>query len=197
MDIIGTIFMDLNKFDTKEEWVEAVVSYIRGLEPQVVGLAGGSTPQPVYERLNLDAKYYSIDERVDGSNAAMINEAMPDADVVFWDVSGTREEALEKMRSELEDFDLLILGMGSDGHVASLFPGGPELESEDLVVTSETDQFEVQKRLSLGYNGMMTSRNAVLLISGEDKLKVIEDMGPQYPIHRILTNIPTKIFYYG
>ena len=72
-------------------------------------------------------------------------------------------------------WDLLLLGMGPDGHVASLFPGKPEVEERSrLVVGVPLAGMEPQvPRISLTLPAINSAREAVLLVTGEDKAETV------------------------
>ncbi len=71
-------------------------------------------------------------------------------------------------------FDVLILGVGPDGHVASLFPGRPELTEQDRPVVVVRDSPKPPPtRLSLTYPVINASRQVWLLASGEEKADAV------------------------
>ena len=79
-------------------------------------------------------------------------------------------------------WDLLLLGMGPDGHIASLFPGKPELEERQrMVVGVPHAGMEPQvPRISLTLPAISGARAAVLLITGENKAATVARVfGPQ------------------
>ena len=79
-------------------------------------------------------------------------------------------------------WNLLLLGMGPDGHVASLFPGKPEIEERSrLVVGVPLAGMEPQvPRISLTLPAIGSARTAVLLITGESKADAVaRAFGPE------------------
>ena len=81
-------------------------------------------------------------------------------------------------------FDLVLLGMGEDGHTASLFPGSPVLKEKRLVVPV-SDQKHKYPRVTLTLTAINKARNIVFLISGKQKAaaakKVIDDKDVNLP----------------
>ena len=87
------------------------------------------------------------------------------------------------MKAELADLalplDVLVLGMGNDGHTASLFPDAPELahamspECQDIV-SAATPASQPQKRITLTWPPLRDARFTALHLKGEDKLDTLE-----------------------
>lgn len=100
-------------------------------------------------------------------------------------------------------FDLTILGMGNDGHTASLFPGSPNL-TRALNPTAAAGCVGMwaptppQPRLSLNLSALLDSRRIALLIAGEDKWRTLEAArapGPieQMPVRAVLKQSVTPV----
>ena len=66
-------------------------------------------------------------------------------------------------------FDLILLGMGADGHTASLFPGGPELTVRGRLVTWAQPKASSTPRITLTLETINRARHVAFLVSGEDK----------------------------
>jgi 6-phosphogluconolactonase len=99
-------------------------------------------------------------------------------------------------------FDLLFLGVGQEGHTASLFPGSPALhETERWVVAAEVPA-DPPARLTLTYPVLNRARNVFFLAAGSAKRGIIEAIrqdpeGPssQYPAARV--NSPHTVWFVG
>ncbi|WP_456694895.1 6-phosphogluconolactonase [Aeromicrobium sp. P5_D10] len=73
-----------------------------------------------------------------------------------------------------EPFDLVLLGMGPDGHIASLFPGFPQLdETERRAVEVFDSPKPPPQRISLTYPALNRAQSVWLLVSGEAKAAVV------------------------
>ena len=91
--------------------------------------------------------------------------------------------------NDLPRFDMILLGMGGDGHTASLFPNTAALdETERLVVANEVPQLNTT-RITFTVPLINAARRVLFLVSGADKAEMLEQVisGPtgQFPSQRI------------
>ena len=176
---------------------------------------GGRSPGPVYDRLQdapIDWAHVAVtlsDERqvdVDSPNANVrllrerlfVGEA---ARAQYLPLTDYAEPALKK----LMPFDAVMLGMGEDGHVASLIPGSPvmaQAEGPQLVAESpEGFGSPPVARITLTFPALFQSRALFLLIAGKAKRQVVETAlagaGPDLPVRRVLSQarVPVRIFW--
>ena len=180
--------------------------------PVTVFLSGGSTPRVTYTRLrDADVNWSRIhlflgDERWvaldhDESNARMAREAFIDDVGATFHVVHTHLESPEEAADHYEDVlaevfgreevkaDLVILGIGPDGHTASLFPGTDALdEYERLYVANWVPETETW-RLTATYRLLHEAHNVIFLATGKSKAKVVAeilDQGVEYPAHKVM-----------
>ena len=71
--------------------------------------------------------------------------------------------------------DLVFLGMGEDGHVASLFPGDQEAIESQAVYRAVTGPKPPPRRITLGYYALAAAREVWVLVSGEGKKKALKN----------------------
>jgi 6-phosphogluconolactonase len=90
---------------------------------------------------------------------------------------GSADVALRLNRVVPGAFDWVILGMGSDGHIASLFPGGPlqDLLQPAAPCLAARHPQTHEPRLSLSLARLLHTRAICLLVSGADKRRVLDD----------------------
>jgi 6-phosphogluconolactonase len=69
-------------------------------------------------------------------------------------------------------FDVTLLGLGPNGHIASLFPGSRALDERASWVTAVTDSAKYGPRISLTYPAIESSRHVAFLIAGEAKREI-------------------------
>jgi 6-phosphogluconolactonase len=72
-----------------------------------------------------------------------------------------------------ERLDLVHLGLGVDGHTASLVPGDPVLEVADRRVAVTSGEYEGHRRMTLTYPALAASRRVLWVVSGEEKRSVL------------------------
>ena len=162
-------------------------------------LAGGSTPLAAYDELarepgELDwtrVHLFLGDERAvppddDASNFGAARARLLEP-------LGLPQEGVHRMQGELaperaardyeaevrrwlerhERFDLVLLGVGADGHTASLFPGGPELDERERLVLATRSPEPPRDRISLTLPAIARSRAVLVLVTGAAKREAV------------------------
>jgi len=112
-------------------------------------------------------------------------------------------EAAEPHLRALAPYDLLLLGMGEDGHVASLIPGSPVL---DAGLDPAGERFVIAvpagvgtpplARISLTLSALLAARATLILIAGEAKRQIVE-RGSGLPVHAVLkqAKAPVRVLW--
>jgi len=101
--------------------------------------------------------------------------AMPAADEIHPDLEAAAASYDQLVRTrEPGDFDLVLLGMGPDGHVASLFPGFPQLEVDDRIAVAVTDSPKPPpERITLTFTALNQAGEVWFLVSGSGKADAV------------------------
>ena len=175
-------------------------------------VSGGSSPIKIFHELsfmNLDWTKVNItlvdDRLVDKSHNdsneklvienLMINKA---ANLNFISLCNSPEKILNINRP----FDIMLLGMGEDGHFASLFPSLIKTNSDYFdpsstpeIIYTEALGSPCHKRISMNLSMILQSNTIFLLIPSEKKLEVYEEAkkNKKIPLYFLLNQIKTKI----
>lgn len=164
-------------------------------------LSGGSTPKALYELLASEKYRGKIswkniliffgDERCvppddPQSNYKMAREAllskMPIAEENVFRMKGELppeaaaaqyEAAIKNSLGHDPHFDIVLLGIGADGHTASLFPGTDALQETEKLVTANYIEKLNASRITLTFRVINTSQNVIFLAAGKEKAEVI------------------------
>jgi 6-phosphogluconolactonase len=171
----------------------------------LIALAGGDTPRPVYEMLReaesdwASWHVYYCDERClpalhGDRNSRMAGDswldhvALPASQqhVIPAEHGAIRAAAsyADSLRG-IGDFDLVLLGLGEDGHTASLFPGaqwGTSPDAPDALAVTDAPKPPAE-RVSLSAARLSRSREVVFLVEGKSKSRAVADWrsGAQIP----------------
>jgi len=166
-------------------------------------VSGGSTPKPLFQILSkLDIAWEKVtialvDERWIDSKHKDSNELLVKDNLIQnlaskanfvgmylndKEAFDSDEECSSIYQNKVYPFDVIVLGMGTDAHIASLFPDNIKLEEAyDLknsnLCISIKPETAPYKRMSLTLQGILSAKKIILHIEGSEKLKVYkEDM---------------------
>jgi 6-phosphogluconolactonase len=185
------------------QWLEEQMRRaIEERERCVLGLSGGSTPKVIYLELGKSEKIdwqkvwiFLVDDRHitpnhPDSNQYLIHTTLCATDrvsidhLIFPDPTLPHEECAKDYARRLEPIlgkgkaaDIVTLGMGDDGHIASLFPPVPEQGfGPALTIATTTDHFAVPQRISVTMPVLTNAHARLFLLKGEGKRLTWNDM---------------------
>ncbi|WP_371195219.1 6-phosphogluconolactonase [Glaciecola sp. SC05] len=223
-----------HEYANSEELVNAFSQQIAGILKDAIAekgtasiaVSGGSTPKPLFQALsNIELAWAKVnvtlvDERwVNATHEAsneklvrenlLVNRAGAANFISMTTADDNAEDAVEEISARLEHMgmpiDVLILGMGEDGHTASLFPcseqiaEGLNLNRKQLVLATQPTTAPHQ-RMSLSLASIIASKHVFLHISGDKKRTVLEQALSQHtaiekPIKAVCDNCNVNLIW--
>ena len=189
-----------------KEFSDQAQSAIREAGRFTVTLSGGSTPKSLYSLLATNADlpwdkvfFFFGDERhvppdnpesnyrmaresllakvpVPPANVFRVQAENPDADQAAASYEQALRDFFQTPVSGFPVIDLVLLGMGPDGHTASLFPGSQALgEKSRWVVSNWVEKFKTD-RITLTLPVLNNAKTVMFLVSGKDKASVLKEV---------------------
>ncbi|MBI5056159.1 MAG: 6-phosphogluconolactonase [Nitrospirae bacterium] len=190
-----------------EKWKEISQAAIQERGYFTAALSGGKSPAVLYQKLSWNktlpwgmTHIFMVDERFvpyenDWNNHRMINRTLLrhipilpknihpilTSDTSPEDVARKYEEELnaffKKWHVKLPGFDLVLLGIGEDGHTASLFPDSTALqETKRLAIPVPQSQAVLYERITITFPLINNSENIMFFVSGSSKAKIVKDV---------------------
>lgn len=227
---------DTKVFDSNDALVAGLAAEIVGILRSAVehngraamAVSGGSTPKPLFARLaTVDLPWEQVtvtlvderwvDEDHPDSNAKLVKDYLLQdkaASARFIPLKtdkaepfGAEEQVAQRLRLIDLPFDIVILGMGSDGHTASFFPGANTLAqalapAENFPCCAVHPPAAPHDRMTLTLPAVLSTRNLFLHLVGEEKWQVLEramegGTEKELPIRSVLhqDTVPLDIYY--
>ena len=192
-------------------------------EGSSVALSGGSTPKPLYQLLgsspmreeiaNRAITWVIVDERYvpvgdPQSNEGMITKTLfangrspKHRFLPFHTDLPKPEDSAKKFEAEwrelgMHDLDVVILGMGDDGHTASLFPGTGAIDVEDRIATPVFVPRMNSWRVTITKPVIRAAALRIVLAAGASKREMLNQIrdGADYPIAIVTRGVETWWF---
>ena len=192
------------------QWISIIDHAVLMRLPAYFALAGGSTPAPLYRefdtllasRPNANVRFVATDERWvpdtdPQSNEGLFKQCLPQSYQAQWDLvslkntANTPEAAVkeidDRLRQQLpQPFNAVLLGMGTDGHVASLFPYAPTVHDGFDCLAALHPQTR-QTRMSLSLPRLINTEKIWLVMTGDEKKRVFDNaLHASLPISTLL-----------
>ena len=212
----------VDKFSSIKALNKAVLDEIISIDNssqkgKTILLPGGTTPRSLFKEMSKtkhkwnNTNFYPTDERLvplddPNSNYGQIKEN--------FDKSPTLKKRLHPLTNEdgsinidklllHKTIDLAILGIGLDGHFASIFPENQIKMSKQIIAKPlEFEEVEshiaVSRRITFTFNTLKSSKKIIVIARGREKEKIFEsrEKHPTLPINRLLAVRPDTKFYW-
>ena len=196
---------DSNHIDCSNTLLDLISSEINDSENYSLGLSGGSTPKFFYELFAEKYKNYSniylwtIDERHvdindDKSNQRMINSIFSNSNLNIIEYSyeeypgQSAKNYTAKVFSKIDKFNAAVLGVGEDGHIASLFPNTTALDADEKGFVHNEVNILTRWRVTSTFELLKNVEHVYLLVTGENKKEIIEKIGKEndLPVNELI-----------
>ena len=212
----------MSEFSSGDQAIDAAATRLEQILKQSLalrgraslGVCGGRTASalfPILSQCHLDwtnVQIFLVDERWvpiddDDSNERLVRSLLLRGPAAAARLCGlktkhtTAKHALSEVEQRLVElgvpFDVVYLGMGDDGHIASLFPGGRENEERARLVAASTAPVQPVERISLSPGALAQARHIILPVIGAAKRVVLDKAltpGPvsNFPVRHVLTS---------
>ena len=186
---LGKSTVTIESFSTLAQCARQTVSY---LEKKFVGFSGGTTYAslyPYWQALHPDVAhtvFLPVDERAvpitdPQSNWGTANKLFFHPLGIDKNIQNFASDARSYIRllsgyfcNRSPVFDTIFLGVGSDGHVASLFPGNTYLNDLDSIVLETTSPLPPPGRTTLAFKPLIAAKNLVIIVATPDKKEILK-----------------------
>lgn len=198
----------MNKFATSDELNNEFVKQISQKLTQAIEergtasilVSGGNTPKPLFAQLSeadidwknvqialVDDRWVDADHESSNENTVrniLLNNKAADAQFIgmkteHTDAFDAVEQVNKNMAELVTPFDVVILGMGEDGHTASIFPCCAQLEqglnTDELILATEPTTAPFQ-RMTFSKSALLNSKQLYLHLVGENKEAVLNQV---------------------
>jgi 6-phosphogluconolactonase len=199
------ILKENNHIDCSNALLELISSEINNSENYSLGLSGGNTPKFFYELFAEKYKDFSniylwtVDERhVDtndkNSNQRLINSIFSNSNLNIIEYTYEEDPGLSaknyttKVFSKLNKFNAAILGVGEDGHIASLFPDTIALNADEKGFVHNEVNILTRWRVTSTFELLKNVEHVYLLVTGDNKKDIVEKIGKEndLPVNKLI-----------
>ena len=199
------ICKEKNHEDASYKLYELINSRISNNSSYNIGLSGGSTPKEFYKMLaknnkdqenitlwTIDDRHVSIDSPL--SNQLMINEIFSTTsfNILHYIFEDSPHESAQKytelVLSNISKFNAAILGVGEDGHIASLFPNTEAMNNSSFGFVANEVNILSKWRITSTFDLLETVEDIFLLVTGNNKKSILKELGrnDELPVNQLI-----------
>jgi len=191
--------------DCSNKLLDLISSEINDSENYSLGLSGGSTPKFFYELFAEKYKDYSniylwtvddrhVDINDEKSNQRMINSIFSNSNLNIIEYSYEEDPGYSakdyttKVFSKIDKLNAAILGVGEDGHIASLFPGTTALNADEKGFVQNEVNILTRWRVTSTFELLKNVEHVYLLVTGDNKKEIIKKIGKEndLPVNKLI-----------
>jgi len=165
----------------------AFARVVAEIAPRSIAFSGGSLAERCYATLRAEpldwlmVDVYFGDERIvpvtsDDSNEGMVRRTLLDRvqPHAIHSMVDAGADAYDALIRAARPIDIVHLGLGPDGHTASLFPGSPALDERQRFVIETGDDLHPHPRLTFTFSAIARAHLALITVEGEEKRDAIQ-----------------------
>ena len=186
---------------------ELIAEFLKDNKEFNLGLSGGSTPKFFYQTFaesfkeRSDILLWTIDDRhaplsSEISNQRMINAIFSQTKMNILelqfneDPNTSAEEYSKLILSKIQKFNSAILGVGNDGHIASLFPNTSAMNDKSIGFVANEVNILSKWRITSTFQLLSEIENIYLLVTGEKKSDILKKIGKDngLPVNQLIKN---------
>ena len=188
------ICKEKNHEDASYKLYEMINSRILSNDNYNIGLSGGSTPKEFYKLLAKNNKnqknitLWTVDDRHASTESHLSNQLM--IDEIFLNTSfnvlnyifeenphQSAEKYTELVLSNISKFNAAILGVGEDGHIASLFPNTKAIVDDSFGFVANEVNILSKWRITSTFALLEAVEDVFLLVTGDKKSSILKEIG--------------------
>tara|TARA_B000000437_G_C11662401_1_gene312085 strand:- start:608 stop:1231 length:624 start_codon:yes stop_codon:yes gene_type:complete len=189
--------------DLNSRIFEEILSLIEVKKSSHLILSGGNSPRYLFESIAQNKKYFNeatflmSDERVVDIEDPSSNEGefIRLSNISNDNLISLRDKEIIQKLNNISSYEIAILGMGEDGHFASIFPDcintSSALNSQNKIVSFEDKHLDYP-RISLSLNEILKAEKIILIASSKRKQSILRDQ-KDLPIHHLLQRSSNKL----
>jgi len=128
---------------------------------------------------------------IPNQNVHRVQTEQDDCTAIARNYARTMREVFDLQQNQFPTFDLIVLGMGEDGHTGSLFPNSYAPFDKDDLACAVYELDEKLCRVTMTHPVLRAARHLAVLVSGKEKARILKDVLTQeqdevrYPIHTL------------
>ena len=184
---------------------ELITQFIEKNKKFNMGLSGGNTPKFFYQTFaelnqeNSDITLWTIDDRHvhledEISNQGMINSIFNKTKMKILELqfnenpNMSADEYSKLVLSKIQNFNSAILGVGDDGHIASLFPNTTAMNNKSIGFVANEVNILSKWRITSTFELLSNIENVYLLVTGENKSDILKEIGKDngLPVNQLI-----------
>ena len=205
MNLINKKFKSLD--DLNEDIFEELLALLKMHSSPCFILSGGNSPRPLFRRIYQHNEYFKkaifvmSDERVVDIENSSSNEGefLRLSNITKDNLISLRNKKIIQKLNDISSYDLAVLGMGDDGHFASIFPDclntSEAINSQNNIISFKDEHLDFE-RISLSLNEILKAKKIILIASSKNKQSILTDK-KSLPVHHLLNKSSNKIFIFS